>query len=477
MRRIIILFSFALIFSFSTFINAQETKLPPNVTETIGELVEAREKVESLGRLVVKYHKTATDTELKQKYIRTSQLYGETRAAFKSWSEMVRDVLIQKGKKGAEKELRTNPSFAEKNRKAVDLANQFIKQAEDLLYEKEEVNLKGLFPFPTFDQLKQLGIDIIKGIFKWKEYKDKQRRAYAQEFYCRVEWDSTWEVIEGGTPAKSECAERPKVLSVEYKITQIHQNPPVPLNFQTNQVVEQYIAYYQGREKRTMEVGLYRYGVHERMIRRIFNEEGVTEDLAHINQVEKMSGLSGKTLWIFDSKIASKYGLRKTKFIDETRSFEKATRAMAQYLKFLYEKYDKNWELAASAYESGESNVDLAIKRAKVKDFWTVYRYLPRETRNFVPNLLATILIAKNRSTYGFEHIRFAPQLNYETLRIAPSISLLKIAQLADTSVDYLRYLNPEFLSNVTPPSIYYIRVPMGKGEIIAETLRKSVSR
>lgn len=207
MKRFTFLSLFILVFAFSTF--AQENKLPPNVTETIGELVEAREKVESLGKLVVKYHKTATDPAIKQKYIRTSQLYGETRAAFKAWSEMVRDVLVEKGKKGAEKELRTNPSFAEKNRKAVDLANQFIKESEGLLYGIESIE-KGFFPFPTFDQLKQLGIEIIKGIFKWKEYKDKQRREYAKEFYCRVEWNSTWETLEGGNPAKSECVERSK---------------------------------------------------------------------------------------------------------------------------------------------------------------------------------------------------------------------------------------------------------------------------
>lgn len=207
MRRIAILFLLILLFGLSIF--AQENKLPSDVTETIGEIVEAREKVESLGKLVVKYHKTSTDPTIQQKYIHTAQLYGETRAAFKSWAEMVRDVLIKKGKKGAEKELQTNPSFAEKNRKAVDLANQFIKEAEGLLYGIEKID-KGIFPFPTFDQLKQLGIDIIKGLFKWKEYRDKQRKEYAKEFYCRVEWNNTWEVVEGGTPAKSECVEPPK---------------------------------------------------------------------------------------------------------------------------------------------------------------------------------------------------------------------------------------------------------------------------
>jgi hypothetical protein len=207
MKRFTFLSLFILVFVFQTF--AQENKLPPNVTETIGEIVEAREKVESLGRLVVKHHKTSADPTIKQKYIRTAQLYGESRAAFKAWSEMVRDVLIEKGKKGAEKELQQNPSFAEKNRKAVDLANQFIKESEGLLYGIESIE-KGIFPFPTFDQLKQLGIDIIKGIFKWKEYKDKQRKEYAHEFYCRVEWNSTWETLEGGTPAKSQCAEHSK---------------------------------------------------------------------------------------------------------------------------------------------------------------------------------------------------------------------------------------------------------------------------
>jgi hypothetical protein len=118
-------------------------------------------------------------------------------------------VLIQKGKKGAEKELRTNPAFAERNRKAVDLANRFIKEAQSLLYGIEKID-KGFFPFPTFDQLKQLGIDIIKGFFKWKEYRDKLRKEYAKEFYCRVEWNGTWETLEGGNPAKSECGEAAK---------------------------------------------------------------------------------------------------------------------------------------------------------------------------------------------------------------------------------------------------------------------------
>ncbi len=200
MKEFAVIFSFSLILGLSTFIKGQENKLPTDVTETIGEIVEAREQVESLGRLVVKYYKSETDPIAKQKYIKSAQLYGETRAAFKAWAEMVRETLIKKGKKGAEKELQTNPSFAERNRKAVILANEFTKQAEKLLYTIEAERPKGLFPFPTFEELKKLGIDIIRGIFQWKEYRDRLRKEYANEYYSRVEWKTTWEMLENEFP-------------------------------------------------------------------------------------------------------------------------------------------------------------------------------------------------------------------------------------------------------------------------------------
>ncbi len=85
------------------------------------------------------------------------------------------------------------------------------------------------------------------------------------------------------------------------------------------------------------------------------------------------------------------YGLRRTAYIDERNGFETATRASARYLKFLANRYGGNWELAMAAYNSGEGNVDRAIRRAGVANFWVAYPYLPQETRNYVPNILATI--------------------------------------------------------------------------------------
>lgn len=251
------------------------------------------------------------------------------------------------------------------------------------------------------------------------------------------------------------------------------------LRFQMHPMVQQFIGYYQGRGKRTMEVGLYRSGMFMRMARRIFREEGLPENVAWLGQVEsawKPSALSwaaASGLWQFIPGTGARYGLRRTAHVDERNSFEKATRASAQYLKFLANRYGGNWELAMAAYNSGEGNVDRAIRRAGVANFWAAYPYLPRETRNYVPNILATILIANNPNAYGFSHVRPAPQLTYDMIRVPSSTSLGIVAQASDTSVEYLRYLNPELRTNMTPPEPYIIRVPAGRANKVLAVMKR----
>jgi membrane-bound lytic murein transglycosylase D len=138
-------------------------------------------------------------------------------------------------------------------------------------------------------------------------------------------------------------------------------------------------------------------------------------------------------------------------------------------LKFLANRYGGNWELAMAAYNSGEGNVDRAIARAGVANFWIAYPYLPKETRNYVPNILATILIANNPQQYGFGQVRPAAQLAYDRIRVPSSTSLALLAQASDTTVEYMRYLNPELRTNMTPPEPYIVRVPANKGgEVLA---------
>jgi LysM repeat protein len=250
-------------------------------------------------------------------------------------------------------------------------------------------------------------------------------------------------------------------------------------NFQFDATIQQFINYYQGRGRSTMETGLYRSGMFMRMARRIFREEGVPENVAWLGQVESTwkptarSQAAAAGLWQFIPGTGSRFGLRQSAYIDERQSFERATHASAQYLKFLANRYNGNWELAMAAYNSGEGNVDRAVSRAGVNSFWAAYPYLPRETKNYVPNILATILIANDPFRYGFGNVRPAAQLAYDQVRVPASTNLALIAQAADTSVDYLRYLNPEFRQNVTPPEPYIVRVPAKKANDVVAVLKR----
>jgi len=256
-------------------------------------------------------------------------------------------------------------------------------------------------------------------------------------------------------------------------------NKSLGFSFQVHPMIQQFINYYRGRGRTTMEVGLYRSGMFMRMARRIFREEGVPENVAWLGQVESawkpsaMSSAAASGLWQFIPGTGTRFGLQRTAYTDERNSFDQATRASARYLKFLANRYGGNWELAMAAYNSGEGNVDKAIRRAGVSNFWVAFPYLPQETRNYVPNILATILIANNPNQYGFGHIRPAPTLTYDQIRVPGSTSLTLLAQASDSTVQYLRYLNPNLRSNVTPPTPYVINVPSGKANGVVALFRR----
>lgn len=255
-------------------------------------------------------------------------------------------------------------------------------------------------------------------------------------------------------------------------------NKSLGFSFQVHPMIQQYINYYRGRGRGTMEVGLYRSGMFMSMARRIFKEEGVPENVAWLGQVEStwkptaLSWAAASGLWQFIPGTGARFGLQRTAYVDERNSFDEATRASARYLRFLFNRYG-NWELAMAAYNCGEGNVDRAISRAGVKNFWAAYPYLPQETRNYVPNILATILIANNPMQYGFGYIRPAPALRYDRIRVPASTNLNILAQASDTSVQYLRYLNPHLRSSVTPPQPYIVNVPAGKSNDVVAVFKR----
>jgi LysM repeat protein len=255
-------------------------------------------------------------------------------------------------------------------------------------------------------------------------------------------------------------------------------NKSLGFSFQVHPMIQQYINYYRGRGRGTMEVGLYRSGYFMAMARRIFREEGIPENVAWLGQVEStwkptaLSWAAASGLWQFIPGTGARYGLRRTAHVDERNSFDEATRASARYLKFLFNRYG-NWELAMAGYNCGEGNVDRAIARSGQRNFWAAYPFLPRETRNYVPNILATILIANNPTQYGFGHVRPAPSLRYDRIRVPASTNLSILAQASDTSVQYIRYLNPHLRTNVTPPEPYIINVPAGKANDVVAVFKR----
>jgi membrane-bound lytic murein transglycosylase D len=250
--------------------------------------------------------------------------------------------------------------------------------------------------------------------------------------------------------------------------------------FTINPLIQQYINFYQGRGRSTMESGLRRSGQYMRLARQIFAKEGVPVDITWLGQVESawkpkaMSWAAASGLWQFIPGTGREYGLRQTAWIDERNSFEQATLASARYLKHLAARYKGDWELAMAAYNTGAGNIDRAIARSGSKSFWSIYPYIAQETRNYVPNILATILIAKNPEKYGFKGIRPEAALSYDRVQVSTPTSLQLVAEATDTSVDYIRSINPELKRDVTPRGEpYNVRIPPGKAKQFVALLQR----
>ena len=251
--------------------------------------------------------------------------------------------------------------------------------------------------------------------------------------------------------------------------------------FTANPLVQQFINYYQGRGRSTMENGLRRSGRYMKIAREAFRRNGVPEDIVWLGQVESAwqnravswAGASG--LWQFVRGTGTQYGLRQTAWVDERNGIEKPTNASAQYLKELAKRYNGDWLLAMAAYNTGALNVDRAISRAGEANYWRIYPYIAQETRNYVPNILAVILIAKNPEKYGFHGIRPDAPMSFETISVPSATSLRLIADATDTSVDYIQGLNPELKRETTPRGeTYTVRIPSGRGKQLASILKRA---
>ncbi len=281
--------------------------------------------------------------------------------------------------------------------------------------------------------------------------------------------------------SKLVLTEREKEVSSEDLLALEQAQRNVGFSFTLNPLIQQYINYYQGpRGRATMENGLRRSGQFMKLARKIFAEEGVPLDITWLGQVESawkpkaVSWAAASGLWQFIPSTGRMYGLRQNAYIDERNSYEQATRASARHLKDLAKRYNGNWELAMAAYNTGAGNIDRAISRAGTANFWMIYPYIAQETRNYVPNILAVILIAKNPEGYGFKGIKPDAPMSYDVVRVPTATSLQLVADATDTSVDHIRALNPELKRDVTPRGDSYdVRIPAGRAKQFASLIQR----
>lgn len=249
---------------------------------------------------------------------------------------------------------------------------------------------------------------------------------------------------------------------------------PVPLN----ERVEAYIHYFTNRIKERFSTWLTRSEMYLPMMKKTFKEKGLPEDLTYLALIE--SGFSTRAVstanavgqWQFIKGTGKRYGLRIDRWIDERRDPEKATAAAADYLTDLYGMFN-DWHLAAAGYNAGEGKIIRAINKYDTNDFWQLsqpnYKYLRRETKEYVPKLIAATRIAKEPAKYGFDEIESPPSLVYETVTINGMKDLREIAVVAECSVEDLKLLNPELKTSFTPPNYpdYQLNVPVGKKAVI----------
>ena len=281
--------------------------------------------------------------------------------------------------------------------------------------------------------------------------------------------------------SKLVLTDREKEVSGEDLLALEQAKKNVNFSFTLNPLIQQYINYYQGpRGRATMENGLRRSGQYMKLARKIFAEEGVPLDVTWLGQVESawkpkaVSWAAASGLWQFIPSTGRMYGLRQNAYIDERNSFEQATRASARHLKDLATRYNGNWELAMAAYNTGAGNIDRAISRAGTANFWMIYPYIAQETRNYVPNILAVILIAKNPEKYGFKGIKPDAAMAYDVVQVPSATSLQLVADATDTGIDHIRSLNPELRRDVTPRGdVYNVRVPAGRAKQFASLLHR----
>jgi membrane-bound lytic murein transglycosylase D len=222
-----------------------------------------------------------------------------------------------------------------------------------------------------------------------------------------------------------------------------------------------------------------RAGKYKEMMQKVLKEEGIPQDLIYLAVAESgfqpqalnaKSGAGG--IWQFMPTGA--YGLARNGWVDERFDPEKSTRAYAKYMKSVYDLLG-DWYLAMAGYDWGPGNVQKAVMRTGYADFWELYRRnsLPAETKNYIPQVLAAVIMAKNPEKYGLDRMVPMSPVVFDTVPTDYAIDLRLVADLTDATVQEIVALNPSLLRLRTPPDTEFdLHVPVGTKEVYLDRLK-----
>lgn len=243
----------------------------------------------------------------------------------------------------------------------------------------------------------------------------------------------------------------------------------LPLTY--NAQVKEWIKYYQTTGRGWFRNGLQRAYRYLPMIQDVLDQNNLPKDLAYMAMIE--SGFSSQATsqasavgpWQFISETGRRYGLHINWWLDERRDFFKSTVAASKYLSFLYDKFG-SWYLAAASYNTGEARIERLVRRHQSRNFWHIAKTggLVEETQNYVPKLIAAMLIAKAPALYGFREVETPITQNTELFYAPGGTDLNALADYLGVTRKSMRDMNTELIRGYIPSSVrgHYIRIPKG---------------
>lgn len=266
-----------------------------------------------------------------------------------------------------------------------------------------------------------------------------------------------------------------KRVSLNYqKVEQVSSDrEPLPdgsdVPLERNAAVDGYIEFFSNTERGRsfIDKSLYRSGKFFPLMRKILKYNNAPEELIYLSVQESglnptiVSRAGAMGLWQFMPATGISYGLSSDGYREDRRDFEKSTDAASHLLKDLYKTYD-DWYLAFAAYNAGPGRVNKAIKKSGSRDFWTLRQYLPGETKNYVPSILALSFVLRNPEEYGFKDIEYGEPVSFDRVEIKSSVSLQRVSELCETDIESIRDLNPELTNDQIPvyDVPYELRIP-----------------